>query len=141
MEWEQPSPLGKLTELVATALYFNLEDVMPKKYITDERKVELVEIAKDMYNGRIFTDRHCRSGDEVSMVFMILTLMKPKDLKKIANLTGNKGMIYEYMDQAGPMSVNGLPTFFSCKVLTDTEAEFMFTKYEEIKTKMDEVNV
>ena len=37
----------------------------------------LKQIAKDIYNGLIFTDRHCGNSD-VSMVFMVLMFMGPK---------------------------------------------------------------
>lgn len=38
---------------------------------------ELKQIAKDLYNGLIFTDRHCKHT-EISSVFMVLMFMGPK---------------------------------------------------------------
>lgn len=112
---------------------------MPKKYLTDERKAELVQFAKDMHAGKIFTDRHLSNPNDVTMVFMVLALADKKTIEKIAKRIGDKGIIYEYMDKAGPMGVNGNPVFFSCGHLTDTEAEYMFTKYEEVKTTMESI--
>ena len=112
---------------------------MPKKYLTDERKSELVQIAKDMHAGRIFTDRHCNSLREIQSVFAVLMLMNPADLKKLAKRVGKTGIMYEYVDKAGPVHVNGLPMFFSMRHLTDTEGEYTLAKLKEIEAVMDAV--
>lgn len=51
----------------------------PIKSIKDE---DLKEIAKDLYNGLIFTDRHCSASDNASLIFMPLLFMGPKSPSK-----------------------------------------------------------
>lgn len=40
-----------------------------------------------------------------------------------AELPDDAGNIYQYLDQAAPMSVNGLPMFFGFRVLTRDDNE------------------
>jgi hypothetical protein len=43
------------------------------------------------------------------------------------------GAIYEYMDRAGPRSINGMPMFTSCKFLTQAEYKEVCEYIQEIK--------
>lgn len=146
----------------------------PIKSQSDET---LKQIAKDIYNGLIFTDRHCGNSD-ISMVFMVLMFMgpnrpeppkHPNDPTSIENERDNAiydviqrdedqakyeedmkwyhkeceyyenerlqsiGLVYEYLSEAGPMAVNGKPTFFSLRLLNKADTEKMFTYYEQYK--------
>lgn len=137
----------------------------------------LKQIAKDIYNGLIFTDRHCGNSD-VSMVFMVLMFMgpnppespkHPNDPNSIENERDNAiydviqrdvdqlkyeedmkwyhiereyyekeqlnsiGLVYEYLSAAGPMAVNGKPTFFSLRLLNKVDTDKMFEYYEQYK--------
>ena len=50
------------------------------------------------------------------------------------------GLVYEYLSEAGPMSVNGKPTFFSCRLLNIEDTKKMFeyyNQYKEIREKAD----
>lgn len=139
---------------------------------------DLKRIAKDIYNGLIFTDRHCGNSD-VSMVFMVLMFMGPKSPEKpkhpndptsLENSRDNAiydviqrdadqakweedmkwyhkeceyyekeqlnsiGLVYEYLSEAGPMAVNGKPTFFSLRLLNKVDTEKMFEYYEQYKS-------
>lgn len=96
---------------------------------------ELRQIAIDIYEGRIFTNRHC-SGDEAKHVFMVIGLGGFKDMtkEKIENI----GLIYEYMSEQGPRSWNGKPMFMSCRTLTKAETEKMFKFFEEYKAMKQE---
>ena len=140
---------------------------------TDE---DLKKLAKDIYNGLVFTDRNCPNNNDIQSVFMVLMLMGPKsptspsedkdtqgkrdnliyDLiqreedQKIyeyeevfyKEYLGKVGMVYEYLDSKNmsPMSVNGLPCFFSCRFLskedTDKMLEF-YKQYREIRETAD----
>lgn len=67
---------------------------------------DLKKIAVDLYEGKIFTDRHIQ-GSEIQMVFMPIALgafqnVSEEELKDL-------GLIYEYLDQAGPRSINNMP--------------------------------
>jgi len=154
------------------------QDWINKWTINSSTEDELKKIAKDLYNGIIYTDRHCRSSSDVNSCFMCLMFIGPDvpkspsypsenstlsgkrdnviydivdreiEQKKYDNdiilynqeykifkkvFLGNIGLIYEYLDQAGPTSVNGMPTFFSLKYLNISDAEKMFVFYEKYK--------
>jgi hypothetical protein len=99
---------------------------------TDE---ELKTIAKDLYAGKIFSDRHLSGPHEISMVFMILAFLDAEHIKKMQD--DNIDFIYEYLDQAGPMAVNGKPTFLSARMLNKDETTKMFDYYKKIKDAVD----
>lgn len=144
---------------------------------------DLKKIAKDLYNGLVYTDRHC--GHDVMSVFMVLLFMGPQPPKSpqypniessVENDRDNAlydvlqrdvdqakyeedmklyekeyeyyqehqvksiGLVYEYLSAAGPMSVNGKPTFFSLRLLNKVDTEKMFeyyNQYKEIREKSD----
>jgi hypothetical protein len=82
------------------------------KEMTDQ---ELRLLAADIYEGRVFTDRQVEDSSDLPMVFMPIALgafaeMTEEEFKQI-------GLIYEYLDKAGPRAINGLPSFFSLRVL------------------------
>lgn len=92
---------------------------------------EIKKLAEDMYKGLIFTDRHLKNMEELQMVFMPLALMG-QDL--IDELHKNPpGIIYEYLDKAGPMAVNGMPMFLSLKMASIDDAKKVFEHYHKIK--------
>jgi hypothetical protein len=64
------------------------------KPMTEE---EIKKLAKDIYTGLVFTDRHIQ--------------------------VASPGMIYEYMDKAGPMSINGMPMFCSFRFISQEDAK------------------
>jgi hypothetical protein len=137
----------------------------------------LKKVAMDLYNGLIFTDRHC--GSDVMSSFMVLMFMGPQppkspqhpnDTTSIENDRDNDiydilqrdadqakyeedmkwydkeyeyyrenklksiGLIYEYLSEAGPMSVNGKPIFFSARLMNHEDAAKMFEYYEKYKS-------
>lgn len=50
------------------------------------------------------------------------------------------GFVYEYLSEAGPMAVNGKPTFFSGRFLNIEDTKKMFdyyNQYKEIREKAD----
>jgi|EndMetStandDraft_8_1072994.scaffolds.fasta_scaffold750238_2 hypothetical protein len=95
---------------------------------TDE---ELKQVAQDLLDGRIFTDRHCKDLYELRSSFLVIALMEPEAMKKMEEDKIN--FIYEYYDKAAPRSVNGRPIFFSCHCLTEAESKRMFEFYEQMK--------
>ena len=101
---------------------------------TDE---ELRQIALDLHLGKIFSDRHCPGPESIPMVFMLLNLMEDKVIEEIK--AKNVNFIYEYLDQAGPLSVNGMPTFMSLRFLTKDESDKMFEYYKKFKEAQDSV--
>lgn len=104
------------------------------KKMTDE---ELKQVAVDIYDGKIFSDRHFSSPEEaqslISVVFMPLGMGALKTKKQVADL----GLVYEYFDKAGPRAVNGFPMFMSCRFLNKADAKKMFGFFEEYKKLKD----
>lgn len=90
---------------------------------------KLNQLAKDFVAGRVFSDRHC-PPDMWTSVFMILGL---GDAEVVKGDIDDLGMVYEYLDQAGPMTVNGYPTFFSFRMLNKADAMKLFEKADALE--------
>ncbi len=101
---------------------------------TDE---ELKKVAENLHAGRIFSDRHVENPEDLRMVFMVLALAGPELIKKMQE--DDISFIYEYIDKAGPRSINGMPSFFSHQGLTKTETAKMFEYYNKIKAAVENV--
>jgi hypothetical protein len=94
--------------------------------MTKEREKELIQLAEDIHQGRVFTDRHIRPGDVETMgtmIFMPLIFMEGKEIKKFQK--DPPGLIYEYLNRAGPRSINGYPTFMSFRIVPKEEMSFL----------------
>jgi hypothetical protein len=82
---------------------------------------ELKEIAQGLLSGTIFSDRHLENPEEIPRHFM------PIAFGCLSNLTENEkrniGLIYEWVEKAGPLAINGKPCFMSARLLTFTEME------------------
>lgn len=102
--------------------------------MTDE---ELKQIAKDLHLGKIFCDRQCPSPQAITQVFMILNFMNEEQLKDFE--AKGYDFFYEYLDQAGPMAMNGLPCFFSIRCLTQAETATMLDYYRKYKAALEAV--
>lgn len=98
---------------------------------------ELKELAKDLYSGRIFTDRHLDEHIDIQSVFMALMFLESETKAGKDFFDSKPALIYEYLDQAGPMSINGYPMFFSFRYLNQVECDKMFSYYEKIKEAMN----
>jgi len=92
---------------------------------------ELKQIAIDLHAGRIFSDRHLKDPADMRFVFMPIVFMTDKHRQEM--IDDNIDFIYEYMEEAGPRSVNGMPTFMSYRMLNRAESKIMFKHYEELK--------
>ena len=88
---------------------------------TDE---EIKQLIMDVVGGRVFCDYMVREGDNnsMSMVFMPLALMSREDGEKL--IEEEASMLYEYLEKAGPRSVNGMPGFFSFQVLNRADHDY-----------------
>jgi hypothetical protein len=93
-------------------------------YLRSVSKKELHKIAMGMVAGTVFTDRHCRTTQDLKMSFMHLTLAMsgcPGFYESYRAFP--PGLIYEYMSAAGPRSCNGMPMFLSSRFLSPKDAE------------------
>ncbi len=99
---------------------------------------ELKQIAVDLFHGKLFTDRHIPKNEPngMLMVFMPLGLMEPKDLKKLQD--DPPGMIFEYINKAGPRSINGLPGFFSFQMLSQDDTKTVLEMYKKLEEAQKE---
>lgn len=94
---------------VSTMTYHDMEDK------------ELRQLVLDICDNKVFTDRHCRTADEVGMCFPVLMFMKLCDRKYM--IANPPGMIWEWYSKAAPTAVNGLPMFFSCHFLSPSDMD------------------
>lgn len=99
---------------------------------------EIANLANDMYRGLIFTDRHVQRHEDVPSVFMPLILLKEEDIEKLK--ANPPGMIYEYLDQAGPRAINGMPVFWSFRMIGTEDATKVMERYKKIKQAVEDVN-
>lgn len=87
----------------------------PKRLIVERLPEDrLRAMVFDILEGRVFTSHQC-DPDLLSSVFMPIAFGCLADYPKedIEQL----GTIYEYMQEAGPRSINGFPMFFSCRFI------------------------
>lgn len=73
---------------------------------------ELRKLALDMVEGRVCHDQ-MYPQDMVVHVFMPLMFMESLTVEDAKSW----GLIYEYLSEAGPRSINGYPMFMSLRVL------------------------
>jgi hypothetical protein len=97
---------------------------------TDE---QLKQLAKDIHTGLVFTNNHIPPEDTMMLgaVFMPLVMMNDEQQKDFTDK--QPGMVYEYLDKAGPRSMNGYPMFMSLQFITVEEYEKVRAFYEEFK--------
>ncbi len=100
------------------------------------KDAELKQIARDLYSGQIFCDRHIKVPADFARVFMILNLMRPEDRLKFSER--DIGLVYEYLHKAAPLTCNGLPCFFSLQTLTKAETEKTFEYCEKLENALED---
>jgi len=75
------------------------------------------------------TDNKVKNRDSI-----IYKLLEEEIEKKYYNkYIEGIGMIYEYISEAGPRSINGNPIFYSLKILSKTDCDKMFEYYNQYK--------
>jgi len=98
---------------------------------------KLKEIAEDIFKERIFTSLNL-NADQVGMCFVAVHFLDNKIRRSMKRRKVT--VLFEYMDQAGPMSVNGLPCFFSFRTLTDVEAKKVQDYYLQMKNAVGQIS-
>jgi hypothetical protein len=87
--------------------------------VTDEQLREFVLAYAD---GRIFTSADIPKGQEARLyplIFMPVALGAFSNVRK--NDLKHVGVLWEYMNKAGPRGINGYPMFMSLRVLNRTD--------------------
>jgi hypothetical protein len=98
---------------------------------------ELKEIALQLYRGQIFTSEHIAPPQQEAMLPMVFL---PIVLGGLATIEPTSiGLVYEYLEKAGPRSINGYPIFMSCKLLNLADTAIVLNYYDKYKKAMDAV--
>jgi len=111
------------------------EFTSPPQELSEE---ELREIAEGIYHGRIFCDRQVHTPQEIPMVFMPLALMDDKG--RASMILQDANFVYEYVEKAGPRSINGMPCFFSMRFLTTDQAKKVLDCHHEMVEARKDAN-
>ena len=90
---------------------------------------ELKEIAVDLAEGKIFSNLHINEHNKIESVFMVLIFMDSEQRKVLSD--NNVVFMYEYIEKANPLSVNGMPTFFSMRYLNKEDFAIMYVEYQK----------
>lgn len=104
---------------------------------TDE---EVKQIALDLHRGKIFTDRHISDDDDgfkLERVFFVLGMLKPEQMDAIK--ADPPGLIFEYIEKAGPRGFGNLPMFFSMQMLSQEDTTKMFAIYNKLREAEESV--
>lgn len=99
----------------------------------EKSKSELIRIAKGIYHGDIFTDRHIRKtdGDLLIHIFLPLAFFSKKQLELLKS--NPPGLIWEYETRRMSMCINGYPCFPSMNFLTTIEAQIVMQIVDKLK--------
>jgi hypothetical protein len=73
-----------------------------------------------MHDNTIFSNWHIQ-GDKEYIADMLGSVFMP--LLFGAEIPKDASLVYEYVSEAGPRSVDGMPMFMSCRFLKKPEAE------------------
>jgi len=135
--------------------YKNLTESHYHNERTDD---ELKIIAKDLYNQKIFSSSHIpqHSTHLINNIFMVMMFLSSKIdwkddsrmnklihiflshleedyVKRYDEYINDIGFLYEHLDKAAPMGINGYPIFYSCGILSKKDTDRMFDFYEKYK--------
>lgn len=92
------------------------------------------KIGIEMAHGQIFHSAFIRDMRELRMVFMVLAFADREMIESMEN----EGIVafYEYMREALPRSINGMPIFSSCRKLTADENTRVIDSYNREVDRM-----
>lgn len=102
----------------------SIENPVREAYVhTEQTDEELRHLAMHLVHGNIFGSWDCPDTDILRMVFLTVGLYTTENLQELKD-AGVHGF-YEYMDKAGPRTINDYPMFLSVKFLSKNEMEKM----------------
>lgn len=96
-------------------------------------EAEINQLAQDIHAGKVFTDRHVREARDLMLVFMPLAFLQGEDLEKMNDV----GMVYQYMNEAGPRGINGMPSFTSFRTVNKADLLLVLEKVRKIRSAVD----
>lgn len=101
---------------------------------------ELRRFVHGLCDGDIFTSHHLANPEEeLPLVFLPLPLGLFNDWS--TEEVGNVGVIWQWLREATPMSVNGLPSFFGCRVMHKDDWARAYTAYQAEQKRREEIKV
>ena len=95
---------------------------------------DLKKLAEDICEGRVFTQDHVKSPEDLPMVFLPLILGALKGKKE------DVAFIYEYISERMPRSINGYPIFGSFHCLSKEELKELNIYYQEYRKFKEQWN-
>jgi hypothetical protein len=108
-------------------------DKEPYRYLSEE---EAKKVAQELVNNLIFCSDQVHDARDVGMVFMVLNFLEKKDI----DLFREREVVhfYEYLKDAMPRAVNGMPTFMNARPLTKSDYIAVREYEEKLRTAMKE---
>ena len=101
--------------------------------LSEER---IKQLGIDLYKELIFTSLQISNPDDIGMVFMPIFFM---DETEMAEFKESKPFVlFEYITEAGPRSINGYPVFWSFHHATEEEWKQIYDIYNKMKRFEDE---
>jgi hypothetical protein len=91
---------------------------------------ELLQLAKDIYSGAVYTDRHLEDIKNLRICFSPLATMPKEELDKFSDV----GLFYEYISES-PSKLGDMPIFLSVQVINRDDAKVVV---DLIKARMAE---
>lgn len=100
----------------------------------------LIQVAKDLYMGKIFCDQQVETHDQnlLTMIFTPLVFMG-KNLRDQMDVDP-PCFLYEYYDKCLPRSINGYPIFMSMQYLNGADTKKMWDLYNKFKAALDRLD-
>jgi hypothetical protein len=95
---------------------------------------EIHELALAVLAGQIWSDR---DGDPLRM-FLPLRFGAGPELAASLESLGELAMIYEHVDEAVPIAINGCPQFFSCNFLDTHDVHRLAEKIDQLAPPSDD---
>lgn len=86
---------------------------------------EIETLAWDFVAGKLFSNLHCEK-EETPQIFMLLSFLDEGQIE--AMRTAKIAFVYEYLSEAGPVSVNGRPSFLSARYLNEDDFDKLRTR-------------
>lgn len=94
---------------------------------------EISQVAKDYQAGHIFGSWQLgeNQANMLPSIFMVLIFLDELTVKKVLN--SGQVFCYEHMSKAGHLSVNGYPTFMSCRMIVIDDVKLILEKAKKIE--------
>jgi hypothetical protein len=101
---------------------------------------ELKQLAADILARRIFTSGMIQAPQDIPLVFRSFLRKNKLERKELQQKmkTGQAALFYEYLSEAGPSSLNGIPTFSSVQILSKAEVQEVQKHLDALNTALDE---